>query len=74
MPFPKVICPKMKVIAQLDFELTNEISTGQGFKYITTRHPQNKMHECLKCQTSEIAHSKNWTDNGREVSLGKLKF
>ena len=37
--FPKGICPKVKVIAQLEFELANYDSAGQRFNYYTTRTP-----------------------------------
>ena len=38
--FPKGICPKVNVIARLDFELVHDDSAVQRFNHYTTRTPE----------------------------------
>ena len=43
IPFPRVFCPKVNVIARLEFELAHYDSAVQRFSHYTTRTPPNKV-------------------------------
>ena len=45
--FPKSICPKVNVIARLEFEFTYFDSTVQRFNHYTTRTSPQAFQVCL---------------------------
>ena len=66
--FPKGICPKVNVIAQLEYELTYYDSTVHRFNHYTTRTPSHGFwfsFSFVKCQLT-------WVINLQEQGTAKI--